>query len=180
FPQYKKAFSTYYFKEDDENHKLSEITRIHFLELGKIDITKKSIEEMTPHERLGAYFKYAADESKTEFLDQLLEYESEVIALTKPILEEISAEKEMRELEEARKRYRMDVNTAKSVGHREGRSEGEMLKLIGQICKNHQKGRSAESFADILDTSVDLIEKVLATAKELNTYDVEKIYNSMK
>ncbi|MBQ2867137.1 MAG: Rpn family recombination-promoting nuclease/putative transposase, partial [Firmicutes bacterium] len=36
FPQYKKAFSTYYFKEDDENHKLSEITRIHFLELGKI------------------------------------------------------------------------------------------------------------------------------------------------
>ena len=111
-----------------------------------------------------------------------------MIDLTKPILEEISAEQELRELEEARKRYRMDVNTAKSVGHREGkeegriegRSEGEMIKLIVQICKNHQKGRSAESFADILDTSIDLIEKVLATAKELNTYDAEKIYGAIK
>jgi len=180
FPQYKKAFSTYYFKEDDENHKLSEITRIHFLELGKIDITKKSIEEMTPHERLGAYFKYAADESKTEFLDQLLEYESEVIALTKPILEEISAEKEMRELEEARKRYRLDVNTAHSVGVREGEPIGAEKKVIELICRNHLKGRSPEDIADILGERMELIETVLTFAKQLNSYDAEKIYDSLK
>ncbi|MBR5001745.1 MAG: Rpn family recombination-promoting nuclease/putative transposase, partial [Firmicutes bacterium] len=147
FPQYEKAFITYCLKEEETNHKLSEITQIHFLELGKIDINGKNVMEMTPHERLGAYFKYAADESKSEVIDQLLEYEAEVIDLTKPILEEISAEQELRELEEARKRYRYDVNTARSVGHREGkeegigigkeigRTEGERIKLIQLVCK---------------------------------------------
>ncbi len=183
FPQYQKAFSTYYLKEDDENHKLSEITSIHFLELGKIDITKKSIGEMTPHERLGVYFKYAADESKRELIDQLLDYESEVIDLTEPILYEISAEKQLRELEEARKRYRCDVNTARSVGYRtgkdDGRSEGEMINQIKLICKNHQKGRSTEDIADILDTSIEFVEKVLTSSNARNTSDAEEIYESL-
>ena len=182
FPQYEKAFSTYFLKENDENHKLSEITRIHFLELGKIHLNKE-ISEMTPHERLGAYFKYAADDSKSEFLDQLLEYESEVIALTKPIHEEISAEKEMRELEEARKRYRMDVNTARSVGHREGReegrTEGEIIRLTKQISKKLSKGISLETIAVELEEDISFIEPIYIVAQMFAPeYDPEEIYDA--
>ena len=181
FPQYKKAFSTYYLKEDDENHKLSEITRIHFLELGKINIAKKPICEMTPHERLGVYFKYAADESKCELINQLLEYEAEVIDLTTPILREISAEKEMRELEEARRRYRYDVNTAHSVGHREGRiegrTEGDMLRLIRQIGKKLIKNKSIKTIADELEEDIAVIEPICRAAEQFSPdYDPEKIY----
>ena len=176
FPQYKKAFSTYYLKENEEDHKLSEITRIHFLELCKINVKEKPISEMTPHERLGVYFKYAADESKSEVIDQLLEYEAEVIDLTKPILEEISAEQELRELEEARKRYRYDVNTARSIGERNGADK----KVIELICKNRLKGRSSAEIADILDESIELIEKVLNAVNSLNSYDPEKIYEYLK
>ena len=103
-----------------------------------------------------------------------------MIALTKPILEEISAEKEMRELEEARKRYRLDVNTAHSVGIREGEPIGAEKKVIELICKNYLKGRSAEDIADILYESIELVEKVLASAKTLDSYDAEKIYDSLK
>ena len=185
FPQYEKAFSTYYLKEDDEDHKLSEITRIHFLELGKINISKKSICEMTPHERLGVYFKYAADASKGEVIDQLLQYESEVIDLTKPILEEISAEKQMRELEEARRRYRYDVNTAHSVGHREGqiegRTEGEVIKLIKLICKKLSKGKSLETIADELEEEISVIEPICQTAERFAPdYDAERIYEALQ
>ncbi|MBR5001747.1 MAG: Rpn family recombination-promoting nuclease/putative transposase, partial [Firmicutes bacterium] len=179
FPQYKKVFSTYYLKEDDENHKLSEITSINFLELGKIDITAKSIDEMTPHERLGVYFKYAADESKRDLIDQLLKYEGEVIDLTFPILEEISAEQEMRELAEARRRYRYDVNTARSVGFREGKQEGFEQNRIQLICKHHKKGRTISDIADFVDVSEDYVTKVLDTAQQFN-FDFEKIYETLK
>ena len=181
FPQYKKAFSTYYLKENEEDHKLSEITRIHFLELGKINVDEKPISEMTPHERLGVYFKYAADESKSEVIDQLLEYEAEVIDLTKPILEEISAEQELRELEEARKRYRYDVNTARSVGHREGKEEGEQTKLIKQITKKILKGKSVEIIAEELEEEIEIVEKICSVAKQYAPeYDMEKIYEALK
>ena len=178
FPQYKKAFSTYYLKENEEDHKLSEITRIHFLELGKINVKEKPISEMTPHERLGVYFKYAADESK-----------SEVIDLTKPILEEISAQQELRELEEASKRYRYDVNTARSVGHREGkeegieigRTEGERIKLIQLVCKKILKGKSVAIIAEELEEEIEIVEKICSVAEQYAPeYDMEKIYETLK
>ena len=100
--------------------------------------------------------------------------------MTKPILEEISAEKEMRELEEARKRYRLDVNTAHSVGVREGEPFGAEKIVIELICRNHLKGRPPEDIADILGERMELIETVLTFAKQLNSYDAEKIYESLK
>ena len=187
FPQFEKVFSTYYLKEDDENHKLSEITSINFLELGKIDIATKAIDEMTPHERLGAYFKYVADDSKQELIDQLLKYEGEVIDLTFPILEEISAEQEMRELAEARRRYRYDVNTARSVGYREGKldgieqgiEQGIEKKTIQIICKSYQKSLSISDIADFADVTEEYVNEVLDVAQRVN-FDLEKIYKAFE
>ena len=203
FPQYKKAFSTYYLKEDETNHKLSDITQIHFLELGKIDITAKHISEMTPHERLGAYFKHAADDSLTEYVDQLLEYESEVLSLTKPILEEISAEKEMREIAIAHEMWLHDVATIKAharkkaiaegkaeglaegraegraEGLAEGRAEGESIKLIRQICKKLSKGKTVITIADEVEEDISIIEPICKIAEKFAPdYDIEKIYHA--
>ena len=112
--------------------------------------------------------------------------------MTKPILEEISAEQELRELEEARKRYRYDVNTARSVGHREGkeegieigkeigRTEGERIKLVDLICKNHRKGKLPNDIADVLDVSIEMVNQVLESVNSLNSYDPEKIYEYLK
>ena len=85
---------------------------------------------MTPHERLGAYFKYAADEHHLEYVEQLLNYEKEVLDLTKPILEEISAEQEMREMAEAHEKFLHDVATMKAHARRDGLAEGSAVAII--------------------------------------------------
>ena len=98
-----------------------------------------------------------------------------MIDLTFPILEEISAEQEMRELAEARRRYRYDVNTARSVGERTG---GEKV-LIQQICKNYQKGKSISEIADFADVTEEYVKEVLDVAQRVD-FDLEKIYKSFE
>lgn len=201
FPQYEKAFSTYYLKEDDTNHKLSEMTQIHFLELGKIDINVKAISEMTPHERLGAYFKHASDDSLTEYVDQLLDYEREVLGLTKPILEEISEEKEMREIAIAHEMWLHDVATMKKrarkeglaegreeglmigreEGRAEGRAEGSDKKVISMVCKKLAKGKTPEVIADELEEEFERILFICEVAEGFAPeYNIDQIFNALK
>ena len=189
FPQYEKAFSTYCLKEEETNHKLSEITQIHFLELGKIDINGKNVMEMTPHERLGAYFKYASDDSLMDYVDQLLDYEGEVLGLTKPILEEISAEKEMRESAFAHEMWLHDVATMKKRARKEGRAEGraeglaegEDKKLISQVCKKLIKGKTMECIAEELEEDLSLIGPICKIAERFAPeYEVDKIFEAIK
>ena len=204
FGEFEKVYSTYYLKEDETNHKLSELTQINFLELGKIDISMKQISEMTPHERLGAYFKYAADDSLTEYIDQLLEYEREVIDLTKPILEEISKEKEMREIAFAHEMWLHDVATikararkqaiaegkaeglaeglaeGKAVGLAEGKSVGETTKLLRQICKKLSKGKKPEVIAyELEEDLVDILPMIEIALTYAPDYDIEQIYDAL-
>jgi len=189
FPEFDKAFSSYYLHELENHHKLTDLTQIHFLELGKIDIHSKAISEMTPHERLGAYFKHAADDSLSEFVDQLLEYEKGVLDLTKPILEEISAEKQMREMAIAHEMWLHDVATMKArarkdglaEGRAEGRAEGDILRLILQITKKLAKGKDIATIAEELEEDITVIEPICKVAGQFAPeYNFEKIYESLK
>ena len=188
FPKFDNVYSTFYLKEKDTNNLLDKITQINFLELGKVDIESKPISEMTSHERLAVYFKYAADDSKQDYLDQLLEYEKEVLDMTTPILEEISAEKQMREIAEAHRRYHINLNSAKSYGLRvgrekgreEGRSEGEVLKLVRQVCAKLSKQKSIEAIAEELEEDISLIELIYTVASKFSpNYDIEKIFDEL-
>ena len=188
FPEFNKAFSSFYLKENETNHKLTDLSQIHFLELGKIDIHSKSISEMTPHERLGAYFVHAADDTQSEFVERLLEYEKGVLDLTKPILEEISAEKRMREMAIAHEMWLHDVATMKArarkdglaEGRAEGRAEGDILRLILQITKKLAKGKDIATIAEELEEDVTVIESICKIAGQFAPeYDSEKIYEAL-
>ncbi len=196
FPDYEKVFSSFYLKERENHHKLTDIAQIHFLELGKIDITSKDISEMTPHERLGAYFKHAADESLSEFVEQLLDYEKGVLDLTKPILEEISEEKRMREIAIAHEMWLHDVATmkarARKDGLAEGRAEGRAEGLIegesigankmtiSLICKKLSKGKSLEIIAEELEEEISAIEPICKIAERFAPeFDIEQIYTEL-
>ena len=179
FPEYDNVFSSYYLHEQENHHKLTDLAQIHFLELGKIDVTSKAISEMTPHERLGAYFKHASDESFSEFIEQLLDYEKEVLYLTKPILEEISAEKQMREMAIAHEMWLHDVATMKARARKDGLAEGRAEGLVegraeGRaegLVEGRAEGRSeglmeGESIGSVKST-ISLICKKLAKGKSL-------------
>lgn len=115
FPERMDLYSQYTLREKRDQSELSDLTQIHFLELGKVDF-KKPVCNMTPHERIAAYFKCAADETKQDFVNELTRYESEVITLTKPIFEEVSYDDVMRDLEEAHDKYIRTMKTMISEG----------------------------------------------------------------
>ncbi len=123
FPNRSSAHSRYTLHEKIAKEELSDLTQIHFLELEKIDVTKP-VSEMTSYERIGAYFKYASDETKQDLIAELFDYETEVLTLTKPILEEVSLDARMRDLEEAHDKYIRTLATHRSEGREEGIEEG--------------------------------------------------------
>jgi len=136
FPHQPDVYSRYCLMETQSKEVLTSITQLHFLELGKIDADAKPMEQMTVHEKLGAFFKYAADESKQDYLRQLLADEEEVAALTRPILEEISADQEMRMWAEAHDKYVRLMATARSIGL----SEGQKLGIAEGFAAGHEQG----------------------------------------
>ncbi|MEG2530090.1 MAG: PD-(D/E)XK nuclease family transposase [Anaerovoracaceae bacterium] len=75
---------------DKKSHKiLSDVSELHFLELGKIDISKP-LEEMTSVEKLGAYLMIAGDESQEEYLQQLLNLKEEAINMSEYVFKELT------------------------------------------------------------------------------------------
>ena len=57
-----------------------------------------------------------------------------------------------------------------------GREEGEMIKLISLCCQKYKKGLSPEIAAEHLEQKVDVIKKIYAAIKAVDTQDAEEIY----
>ena len=70
-----------------------------------------------------------------------------------------------------------EVAYARQDGKAEGRTEGEELKLIKQICKKLLKGKTPEEIADDLEEEMGIILSICELAKEFAPeFDSEKIY----
>ena len=123
FPDSPEIYSRYTLHEQKEHTQLTDMTQIHFLELGKVDI-EKPVGEMSRYERLAVFLKYGDDETKQELIEELLRYETEVLPLMRGMLEEISGDKQMRYLEEEHQEYIRMMNTMKYEGWEEGQKEG--------------------------------------------------------
>ena len=119
FPDSPEIYSRYALHEQKEHTQLTDMTQIHFLELGKIDV-EKPVGEMSRYERLAVFLKYGDDETKQELIEELLKYETEVLPLMRGMLEEISGDKQMRYLEEEHQEYVRMMNTMKYEGQEEG------------------------------------------------------------
>ena len=161
FPNRPSAHSQFTLHERDKKFELTDLTQIHFLELSKIDLTKP-VNEMTKYERIGAYFKYASDESKQDLITELSHYEPEVIALTEPIFKEISYDDRMRDLEEAHDKYLHDMATLREEALESGRAEGLEKGLVegraeGEttIAQLHAKLIAEERFDDLKQSCED-------------------------
>lgn len=59
----------------------------------------------------------------------------------------------------------------------EGKAEGNMQRLISQICKKLKKGNTIEEIADALEERVDLIKEICDIAHSCYpNYDSEQVY----
>ena len=62
---------------------------------------------------------------------------------------------------------------------REARAEGDATRLIKQVCKKLEKGKSTEQIADELEENMDMITKICAAIEKTGTHDAATIYRFM-
>ncbi len=63
---------------------------------------------------------------------------------------------------------------------KEARAEGEMIKLISQVCRKLSRGKEPEVIADELEEDLAVIQPICETARRFGPgYDIEKIYEEL-
>ena len=111
----------------------------------------------------------------------MLAEKNEYIADTVVTLRQLSEDEKIRMQCEARERYEHDIASYIKQGRNEGREEGELKRLIRQICKKLVKGKSLEDIADDLEEKIDDIRPMYEAAIAFSPdYDVEKVYEAYR
>ena len=150
---------------------LSDRLEFHFLELGKVD-GDKPVEKLTEAERLAAYLKYANDEDKQDYVQQIIY--SEGLTMTENAYRKVTQDEIEYERMESRLKYQLQYNTDMSLARQEGlelglergleqgRTEGEavgrkeMRLELARAMKD--KGLETEAIAEITGLTAEEIE----------------------
>ena len=144
---------------------LSDRLEFHFLELGKVD-GDKPVEKLTEIERLAAYLKYANDEDRQDYVQEIIS--SEGLTMIENAYRKVTQDEIEYERMESRLKYQLQYNTdmsmAKQEGIEQGRAEGELvgrqeMKLeLARAMK--AKGMEIEAIAEITGLSAEEVEKL--------------------
>ena len=126
FPAIPSCHSVFQVREKETGLLLSDRLEFHFLELGKVH-ADKSVSEMTRIEKLAVYFKYASDENKKDYVQEILAEED--LAMSENAYRTLTQDEIEFEKMETEIRSEFHRNTelayARKEGREEGREEGE-------------------------------------------------------
>ena len=113
---------------------LSDRLEFHFLELGKVD-GDKPVEKLTEIERLAAYLKYANDEDRQDYVQEIIS--SEGLTMTENAYRKVTQDEIEYERMESRLKYQLQYNTDMSLAREEGEVAGrrEMKLEIARAMK---------------------------------------------
>ena len=150
---------------------LSDRLEFHFLELGKVD-GQKPVEALTEAERLAAYLKYANDEEKQDYVQEIIY--SEGLTMTENAYRKVTQDEIEYERMESRLKYQLQYNTDMSLARQEGlelgleqgRTEGEAVGIAkGEAAATVKlaramkaKGLETEAIAEITGLTAGEIE----------------------
>ena len=144
---------------------LSDRLEFHFLELGKVN-GNKPVDELTEIEKLAAYLKYASDEERQDYVQEILD--SEGLAMTEDVYRKVTQDEIEYERMEARLKYQLQYNTdmslARQEGLEQGRAEGEAagrkeMKL--QLARTMKaEGESIEKISKYTGLTAEEIEEL--------------------
>ena len=154
---------------------LSDRLEFHFLELGKVD-GQKPVEALTEAERLAAYLKYANDEEKQDYVQEIIY--SEGLTMTENAYRKVTQDEIEYERMESRLKYQLQYNTDMSLARQEGlelglergleqgRTEGEAVGIAkGEAAATvklaramKDKGLETEAIAEITGLTAEEIE----------------------
>lgn len=128
FPSTIPIHSVFTLREDTIHSQLSDFLELHYIELGKIDLRKKSLAQLSAIEQLGAYIRCSGDDRETVFVETLVQKGEKVISMADAVLRKVSEEERLQILREDRETAqifeRMEKVQARDQGRKEGREEG--------------------------------------------------------
>ena len=175
FSEYDSCHSIFDVRERQTGLLLSDRLEFHFLELGKVD-GQKPVEALTEAERLAAYLKYANDEEKQDYVQEIIY--SEGLTMTENAYRKVTQDEIEYERMESRLKYQLQYNTDMSLARQEGlelglergleqgRTEGEAVGIAkGEAAATvklaramKDKGLETEAIAEITGLSAGEIE----------------------
>lgn len=139
---------------------LSDRLEFHFLELGKVD-GQKPVEALTEAERLAAYLKYANDEEKQDYVQEIIY--SEGLTMTENAYRKVTQDEIEYERMESRLKYQLQYNTDMSLARQEGlelgleqgRTEGEAVGIAkGEAAATVKLARAMKADGESVDKIV--------------------------
>lgn len=176
FPETKKLHTIFRLREIDDGIQLSDRLELHFLELSKVPLDKP-VEQLDPVEKLAAYFKYASDKTKEDYVQSLIQYGGEAIRMTERLFRDLTEDEIAYERRERKLKFEFDHNTELVHARKEGLEKGEMLKLIQLVCKKLAKNKSVQEIASDLEEDPACIQRICTAARgSAPDYDIEEIY----
>ena len=103
----------------------------------------KPVEELTPAETFAAYFRYAGDKDKADYIEKLLEHGKEYLGMAEKVFDEVTRNDSLFSEKEQHYRWLSDMRTMMSEAERNGRAEGEKAgRLEGEKTGEFAKQRS--------------------------------------
>lgn len=183
FPETEKLHTVFRLREVEDGIQLSDRLELHFLELGKI-LPNTPVDHLDPVEKLAAYLKFAGDEKKEDYIQNLIQSGGDAIKMTEQLFRALTEDEIAYERNERKLKFELDRNTelslAKKEGIEQGIEQGEELTLIKLVCRKLAKNKSVSQIASELDEDPIHIHKVCTAAKGFApNYDITEIYEKL-
>ena len=195
FPETGKLHTIFQLREIEEDIQLSDRLELHFLELGKI-LPNTPVDHLDSVEKLAAYLKFAGDETKEDYIQNLIQSGGDAIKMTEQLFRALTEDEIAYERNERKLKFELDRNTELSLAKKEGIEQGieqgleqgleqgieqgEELTLIKQVCRKLILGKPVSQIASDLDEDLSHIQRICAAAEGFAPdYDVQQIYEKL-
>lgn len=154
FPSIPDLHTEFNMRERKWNISLTDRLSIHFLELGKVD-DHINPSDLSSVERFCAYLKYAGDETKEDFVKELLETGEEAIVMSEHVFRKITEDESLQDLLRRQEFAEHDNATRMMLMEREATKRGLERGLEKGLEQGLEKGLEQGIAALILDNMED-------------------------
>ena len=146
FPQEVPLHSVYTMQERNTNAQLTDMLELHYIELGKINLSKydldnpEELDKLDPLERFAAYLKYAGDPDREELVEALVQKGEKVITMADTVLRKISEDERLQAIREDRETAEIFLRMEKAYARDKGLAEGHEIGLAEGLKQGQQQG----------------------------------------
>ncbi|MBQ9273889.1 MAG: Rpn family recombination-promoting nuclease/putative transposase [Succinivibrio sp.] len=160
--------SRYFVYNPQEQHKLTDVFCLHFLEIKKVEV-EKPISQMTPEEKWLAVFSRKLSMEQKKRIAQSREAIDEMMSEARAFLQDEDHYLSYLLAEEAERTYRTDMAASLEEGIEIGQKQGRVEERDENVIKMHRENISKTIISKISGYSIEKIEEIIAAEQHKNS-----------